>query len=488
MGRETPRELSETLRRHVLKGIAAGADLEPGLCVARDYGFLLQKFDFGRLADPELEAALLNLFLEQGMPTADDVPCDDLHVASELYDLGGHTKLLENLAQSGQAHGRRQRVLITRSATERHQALMAEQGIAFTLAQGTETERARAVVRAGLSAKCVILHIHPDDIGAAIAAAALRRAGVRVLFVNHADHSFVFGSSAADVVLEISGTGWDLTRRHRPHEAQSFIGIPIRPLFDTRHPAPDPIITSVGSNWKYEPSGQGPSFQDIVRHILDRCPARLDMVGPTGEEPCWQALKAAHPDRVQFHGPTAYEKMCAILSQATCYIDSMPVTGGTIFSEAAMSGLPVFGMETDLSGYTLLDQIRYATQDALVEAVVTCCVERAPVPGHAATLEKLSTIARVDAVADRFMAARDGRYETLPDELLRKDAKPFTKPLDYFEQNRLTFLTKLVQPMTFELIGPRAQGRFVWEILRADGFPGKLRSKLRVIKQLYGFT
>ena len=69
---------------------------------------------------------------------------------------------------------------------------MREQGVVFTLIRGDETERARAVVRAGLSADCVILHIHPDDIGAAIAAAALRRAGVRVLFVNHADHSFAF--------------------------------------------------------------------------------------------------------------------------------------------------------------------------------------------------------------------------------------------------------------------------------------------------------
>ena len=156
---------------------------------------------------------------------------------------------------------------------------------------------------------------------------------------------------------------------------------------------------------KYEPSGHGPSFQDIARQILERCSAHLFVVGPNGEEPFWNELKLAHPGRVQFHGRTAYGKMSALLSQATCYLDSIPYTGGTIFSEAAMSGLPVFGMVTKPSGYTVLDEIRMKPlkPSSRPSSPVVRSVHRFRTMLR--PLRKLSMIARIDAVVDRFTAA-----------------------------------------------------------------------------------
>lgn len=477
-------ELAERLRGYLLDAIKRGVCLEACMAAARAYGKALHEVDCNRIADPELEAALTERFLGLS-PLADPEPVvDDLHIASAIYDFGGHTKLLEALAEVGASNGRTQRIVLTRNGVEHICDQIKKKDIPVDILKGGEVERARQAYIAGLTAHCVTLHIHPDDIGGAIAAHALRRSGVRVLFVNHSDHSFSFGTGAANVVLEISGAGWALTHRLRPHEAQSFLGIPIRPLFQSPEPGREKIIATVGSSWKYRPKKGMPSFQKIAGEILDRCPAQLAVVGTDGSEPWWDELKAVHSDRVIFHGRKSFQEAVEILRHAACYIDSVPAIGGTIFSEAAMSGLPVFGLSAGAGGYSVIDAIRYSNHKEMIQAISRQINKHHS--GHQKNMlqHSLAEFSRPEAVEYRYSKARTNIFSEIPASLVKSDAEILALGKEYFEDSELKLITTLLQPKLFQIFSASNKLKLVKEILLISGPLQLLRTKRRYLARL----
>jgi hypothetical protein len=381
----------------------------------------------GLLEDEELEQLLFRRFRSELTPGADVAESGSghvhvLHVISEAYENGGHTRLLANLVEGARGLGLgSQLVAITREAPESFIATIHDLGAETRRLGGTLSERARTLIRLGRSADAIVLHIHPDDLPAALAARALRDQGKCVLFLNHADHVFTFGPGAAETVLEISAFGWYATQLRRHANAQHYLGIPVVGSVWATDASPTDIhgpIVAIGSGYKFEPDKRL-DFPDFLVKLLDRVPNDAELIGPSGDEPWWVEVKSKHPKRVSFTGPLSFEETQRRLGGASCYVDSFPVGGGTAFTQALMTGRAVFSpFGGERGGYSLADGlaapgVAEMTND-IVEFLRSGCEPKCLAEIRRRILSEFSAT----AVAGRFQHALSGTCEPPPEDIL----------------------------------------------------------------------
>src|SRR6476620_6809927 len=196
----------------IARGAAIAApEIDAALGAGRVFARLLWENMIGPVEDEAFEIALFGrhgIALAKAGSATETPLVDWLHVISETYDAGGHTALLEALMalqfpQQGIA------IAVTTSATLRFSARCAQLGIPLYRLRGRcLIDKTVELIALGRRAASIMLHIHPDDIGAALAARVLREEGRRVVFLNHADHVFSFGPGAAATVAQVSGFGW----------------------------------------------------------------------------------------------------------------------------------------------------------------------------------------------------------------------------------------------------------------------------------------
>lgn len=402
------------LRRRAL----ASSDADEALRLAAQYGFLRRLNSDGIYTDTEFEAALWERLRPSmprlGAPSSNGV----MHVLTETYDRGGHTKLA--LAWLRIRAGRDvQRVHVTRRLTLRSQNALDDAGVRYSVSVGTPTERLAQLMNACGEATTIVLHIHPEDIIGALAARAARDTGRRVLFLNHSDHLFSFGVGVSDCVLEVSGFGWLKTRAARGANRQSFIGIPLDASYTTSadttlRSSSGPILT-VGSTEKYRPNGHA-NFPEFINLLARRVDNDIHLIGPSGLEPWWTVLASEIRDRVIFHGPLPFDETRERVAECAAYVDSFPITGGTMFQQAFMSGAPVFGLTVGGGGYGLVDVRRSATLDDLVETITDAItnVQLYDAPLRARVAAEFSD----RAISDRIETVLGGGTVSPPPDLL----------------------------------------------------------------------
>jgi len=293
---------------------------------------------------------------------------DALHVISEAYGSGGHTRLLEKLITGG-AEGD---IVITRNCSsgalrEKNVESLYEKDGGFSIEE---------LFHIFLSYKTIYLHLHPDDLKAFVAAGLVRRNGVKVVMINHADHVFSFGFSCVDEVAEVSLYGLKLTNTKRAVDS-SFIGIPIlncdfKPL--THQFSPKELnILSGATSLKYKPT-EDESFPRFVSKLLKSNPnLSVTVIGPNLKKDWWWwKVKITNISRLKIHKKLPYDEYLKALDDADIYVDSFPMTGGTGFPEVRNMGKVVSGLLCGSSGYTPLDSVKSKTEQDLINGIVDC--------------------------------------------------------------------------------------------------------------------
>lgn len=425
-------DLVELARRAAL----AAPRPEMALGAGRVLGRLLWQNPIGPMADEPLEATL---HISHGPALAkaaraapmDAPPTDWLHVISAAYDTGGHTLLLESLLAL-QAPRQRTAVAVTTSLTTRFAARCAELGASLHRLQGGLTERAAGLIALGRRAERIMLHIHPDDLGAALAARVLREEGRQVVFLNHADHVFSYGPGAADVVAEVSGFGWRLTSERRAARAQHFLGIPLPapplplpPSEAARAIAEGPIL-SIGSASKYRPDGVR-DFAAFLMALMDRTDRPVELIGPCPEDSWWRPVLARHGDRLRLPGPLPFEKTRTRLAAAACYVDSFPVTGGTALTQGLMAGKIVFAPPYPAGGYSLADALRAPSVATMTEQILAFLSTGKEPAEQAAIRARIAAEFSSEALTGRLARLEDGAQDPPPAEMLAA-----AQDLDYY--------------------------------------------------------
>lgn len=298
-------------------------------------------------------------------------------IASALFDAFGHSAVVDKwLKMMGQKCPHK--LIVTRSIAGK----ISERINGYKIPTHRCTSRGmsgiKEIIRAAESARMIVLHTHPDDIEAVIAARLLKSIGVTVVFYNHADHVFSYGISAADIVCEISLYGLKISRRsNRVMGKTFFLGIPLTPTAQipvdhetaTAKTAGMKTVLSCGSGYKYRPAG-GQDFSELIDRVLEaRTDVQILMVGPNGKEKWWSESISRWGKRVRFAGILPANEYAHQLQSADVYVDSFPLCGGTAFPEALLAGAPATGLNVPIQGYTFADELRVDTVAALLKRI-----------------------------------------------------------------------------------------------------------------------
>lgn len=362
-------------------------DTNDTLGLAALYGYLLRINSTKMHADDGLETALLGKMPANipGKPSTDCTRFDCLHIVTDALDYGGHTPILKRWleARSGNQHSH---VVVVQSATSTFSSFVGQLGLTLNVLNGDLSSKFTELVRLGRMSKHVVLHLSPEDIVSALAARRLKQEGVQVLFVNHADHIFAYGRSAANTVLEVSSYGWRMTEKHSPGLRQAFLGIPMAPAPEpdrkpaSEQPGGGPIL-SIGAAGKFEPSN-GVSFVEFLNLLTAEVSNDVTLIGPTGAEIWWRTLTPLARQKIRFMGTVPQRVADEELMAASCLIESFPIGGGSVLTQALLANIPVHGLEIPITGYGFAEFLRSPSPAELVAAIKESLARRAPSPSQ----------------------------------------------------------------------------------------------------------
>lgn len=314
----------------------------------------------GAFALPAVEVALRELGLSPSPPEASQAKAirgRTLHVLTEAYPVGGHTRLVRRWIElmGDEDHA----VVLVRQRQPLDPDWLVPAGrdvpVVDLLAEGVLTHQDRAEHLAGLmgEARTVILHIHPDD--AVTVAAAHQVSGIDLRFLNHADHVAWLGAALPAVFLNLRQAGVRLcaARRGISPAICDVVPIPILdpPVLDRGEARArlgvgerEILLLTVATGYKYLPI-EGRSLEVSLSRVLEHPGTRIMAVGPDPEHPLFGRLAERFPGRVHALGvlpdPSVHR------AAADIYLDSYPFCSPTSMFESAVLGTPVVSLQPD---------------------------------------------------------------------------------------------------------------------------------------------
>lgn len=334
---------------------------ERRLELAETLGYLAWLVHDGSFVVPAAEAALRDdgdLVGRCGLPRdATALRGRTLHVATEIYAVGGHTRLVGKWI--GLLGDEKHAVVLVRQRSPYEPSWLIPEGAdvpLIDLEQSGVLERRDKVARLielFQAARRVVLHIHPND--ACAVAAAYRVPGADIRFVNHADHVGWLGAGLPATFLNLRQRGTRLAARRRAIDASAcdVVPLPIRPppLID-RHAAREQLgianreilLLTIASGPKYTPV-DGRSLAPVLDALLAEADVRLMAIGPQPGHPLFAALSERHPGQVFVPGPIIDPAVHR--AAADVYLDSYPFCSPTSLLESAAAGTPVVAFQPD---------------------------------------------------------------------------------------------------------------------------------------------
>ena len=309
-----------------------------------------------------------------------DAPRRVLHVLTEAYAIGGHTRFVWRWIEADR--GRRHCVVLTRHRLPGplpQRLLSAPQATGGWL-RALDWRRFLPVARAGqlraLAAEfdLVAVHAHPFDVVPAIAFAGA--GGPPAVVVNHAGFSFWTGRGVADVVACLRPSSRDVAMTRRGIELDRCPPLPI-PVNQ-----PDRIVSrseararlglaadavvlfTVADPFKYLPFEPGRSFVDLVTSVA-RADRRVQVlaIGPD-DQGAWREAREQTGGRVRALG--RHPEVALHERAADLYLDPFPVTSPTSFLEAGSHGLPIVSFCPHRHRAAVLCADDFALDDLLV--------------------------------------------------------------------------------------------------------------------------
>jgi hypothetical protein len=309
----------------------------------------------GRFHSPRLERVLASIG-RAAVPAPPPRERDSgagrvLHVLTEAYPTGGHTRLCWRWIQLDAS--RRHSVALTSPGSSvpppLEAAASASGGTLTRLTAGPQIEQARALRALADEFDAVVLHHHMFDPIPAVAFAD-RQNGPMILVEDHADHLFWLGTGVVDVLVNNRTPGLELAYTRRGIEAERCRILPIPYGVPERRytrqnakamlglSAETRVMLTVAMPHKFMPV-VAPGFLDVVEPVLHAHPdAVLLAVGPKSEGE-WRAAAERTAGRLRPLGLQV--DISVYLHAADVYVDSYPFSSNTSLIEGAGHGAPV---------------------------------------------------------------------------------------------------------------------------------------------------
>ncbi|MFP5369221.1 MAG: hypothetical protein ACLGI3_00495, partial [Actinomycetes bacterium] len=350
-----PAVLAENRRHYELlvemaRHYAGQGDIENTLRAATGAANYAWLAPVGLLSDLRLERIVVHAVRGSGSVTVDGDRRSGrvLHVLTEAYSVGGHTRLAwrwmsrddrpSDVVLTNQRGPVPDRLVeaVRSAGGDLHDLRAAAPGL---------LHRAQALRQLMDGADLVVLHVHPYD---AVALAAVNLPGLRppVIYENHADLSFWLGVAGADLVCDLrsDARALDTDLRGVAAERIGVLPMPVDAMpsssgGDLRLQLgidPDAVVAlTVSADWKMAASW-GRGMHSVVDRLLYWTPKlSVVLVGATPSAE-WSRLSARYPGRV-FPVGTVPDP-APWFDLADVYIESYPTRAGTSPLEAAVLG------------------------------------------------------------------------------------------------------------------------------------------------------
>jgi hypothetical protein len=273
-----------------------------------------------------------------------------LHVATVVYETGGHGRVLERWLARDAA--RTPTVLLLKEdepiPASLTRAVTAAGGMfAPQLPPGDLFARARALRALAAHHDLIVLHVSNHEVVVPLAFADPAGRPPTIL-CNHASHQLWTGVGCADVVANLNDfdAATSVVRRGVAPERNLVLRAPAAPrTLPPREVAraelgldPNaPVVLTIASPYKLR-AVLSPAYRDLAAAVLDAvADATLLLVGPRAQD----GVTPEHP-RIRALGPLA--DIAPPLAAADLLLDSWPVTGGTTVLDAGAAGLPVLAL------------------------------------------------------------------------------------------------------------------------------------------------
>ncbi|MDD3687274.1 MAG: hypothetical protein PHE56_10965 [Bacteroidales bacterium] len=288
-----------------------------------------------------------------------------LHICSHHYEIGGHSKLLENWIQFGekQTHS----VLITNNANNTIYNLSrlcnASNGDVYICKNTGYSDKIIEIFDYinNSSFSHIIFHTHPEEI---VAFAATLKFDIPKFFVNHADHGFWFGKHFADYFINIRTEAANINKFLRGIDNNLLLQLPVREFSykKTKTEARTelkinqnvPVAISVGNYHKFIPDSTN-TFNKLLTEIWKQIPElQIYLIGVNQAEA--SMCKFVNDNRLvlcgQIEDPSNY------YTAADFVIDPIPKGSYTATLEAASfgcypilykNGVKLFDLAEDIS-------------------------------------------------------------------------------------------------------------------------------------------
>lgn len=287
-----------------------------------------------------------------------------LHVMTECYSTGGHTRVVERWIEHAQSDEKHSVVLLDQRDTELPRLLKnnikKRNGELFVLNKDkSQISRALDLRKLGMGYEYIILHIHMDDPISTIAFGS-KDFTRPVIFFNHAQHLFWIGKRISDIVADFM-VGCNISKERRLLTNVYKLPIPIdvaknrklnklKVRNELNISIDKKIIITVGSAYKYKPILNDYVFFEIIDKVLETNPkACLYVMGPDNNDKNWRDLKSKFKEKIILLGNVSYEKgYLEYLNASDVLIDSYPVGGGTVCVDAIENECPFVSLKNIL--------------------------------------------------------------------------------------------------------------------------------------------
>lgn len=282
-----------------------------------------------------------------------------LHVLSQGYYSGGHTRLVERWITMDQESVHSVVATLNSSTNPSWLIEAAMQSGGWYNALDTTNlslcQRAKMLRDLAMAwADVVVLHIHPHDPIGPIAFGA--NGGPPVLFLNHADHAFTLGMSVADLVVELRDAGQLVSKARRYSPPSGMLPIPLKvpPALQDKQLAKQTlgigadkiVFLTIATPYKLVPCGDY-NFISLLRELV-RLHENVEVlvIGPAdaGE---WAQLKQESQGRIRAFG-IQYD-LNLFHSASDIYLVSMPMGSMTAVLEAGALGIPAVGLAVNVA-------------------------------------------------------------------------------------------------------------------------------------------
>ena len=307
-------------------------------------------------ASDVIEKTFLELAQKISIPLPEEYEKDTvLHVMTEAYTAGGHTRCVERWIAQFPEH-RHSCVVLRQNDRfpEQLRAVVEESGgrMIFYDPKAFMVERAKELRVLASRFERVILHIHMDD-PIALIAFGTEEFTRPIVFFNHADHAFWLGVSISDHVADLNLYRQKISLEQRQVKISTKLGIPMEPKelyalvrYEARQrlsiPQDKLVIFSGGQATKYHPIGS-PNFFHVVSDLIEYDRNIIFYIaGPRAGSVFWPELKKKYPNNIFMVGTLDYHtEFMPFLAASDLVLDSYPVGGETFLIDAIRAGRPV---------------------------------------------------------------------------------------------------------------------------------------------------